>query len=260
MSSLVLVAWVLVSLLVAGATYAAARHFLSERVSEEASSLSASVVFRLSSLHGLILALIFAQEQLNLSRLNQSIVNESIAIADLFYDLDRYGDPAAQALRGEMVLYTELVVSEEWAALAENALSEEAWAAWGRVYEGVLDLQPESLRQETLRTMMLQDIDRISDYRDVRAAVAVSEISGLFWVAGIGGFVAVIFLYFTFAPRLVNLVMLAVYSAYVGLILVFIHAMNNPFRFDDLAETRPFVALIENDFAGFEPAPARAEE
>jgi len=255
MSSLFLALLVLVSILGAGLVYGLSRLVLHRRADEQASELSASVIFRLSSLHALILALIFAQEQLNLSRLNQSIVDESTALSDVFYDLERYGAEEASALRTEIVRYTQLVVTEEWLALRDDRLSEEAWTVWGRLYEGVLDLAPVDRRQETLRELMLQDIDQISDYRDERAAAAASEISGLFWVAGVSGFIAVVLLYFMYAPNVVNLVMLGVYSGYVGLILVFIYAMNSPFTFSGLADIQPMASLIEDDFAGFEAPP-----
>ena len=250
--------WVVAAILLAGGAYIVSRRFLSHLIDDDTVDLSSSVIFRLSSLHSLILALIFAQEQVNLSKLNQSIVDESIAVADVFYDLDRFGSSEASALQNEVVSYTQIVVNEEWELLKDNKLSNDAWSSWGQIYEGVLDLQPVSLRQETLREMMLADIDKVSTYRDIRVAAASSEISLLFWFAGVFGFVAVIALYFSFAPTFINLAILGILSAYVGLILVSIYAMNSPFGTGSLARIAPLEALLEEDFSMdmSEPSPA----
>ena len=71
-------------------SYFLTRHILGANSSTETETLASSIIFRTASLHGLILALVFAQEQINVLEIRRSTVEESNAVADIFYDLKRY--------------------------------------------------------------------------------------------------------------------------------------------------------------------------
>ncbi len=209
--------------------YAIARRLLARRTSDDTGRLADSVVFRIGALHSLILALVFAQEEVNYASLHETVSTEVAAIGDIFYDLARYDAEANRPLQEQVVGYVEIVAETEWSALAAGGLSTDAWIAWDSVYVGVLDLEPQSGRQTSLRDSLLRDLDIISDSRNDRELAAIESVTDIFWFAAIFGLILVVTSYFNFKPSPINLALLTGFAAYNGLILFFIAAMNNPF-------------------------------
>ncbi len=141
------------------------------RAGEETRQLSDSVIFLTTMLHSLVLALVFAQEQINVVELRQTSAREAGAIADIFYDLDRYEAGGNRELRRALAEYVQTLIDEEWDLLEKAQLSQRCWDLWDEVFRGVLDLNPASAREESLRNRMLEDLDTISESRNIRSAL-----------------------------------------------------------------------------------------
>ena len=188
----------------------------------------------------------FAQEQVNYTKVRGLLTTEAAAVADVYYDLDRYGANTSTALQASLRAYVHAVRGIEWTSLSEGRLHGEAWGLWDRVYRGVLDLEPQTPRETALRGNMLQDLDRISDSRSQREVAALGTVTWLFWVAALFGFALVVMPYFTFAPTPLHLMLLAVFAAFNGLVLFVIAAMANPYAEPAALEPAAFDRLVEN--------------
>lgn len=106
-------------------------------------------------------------------RIEAQAAVEASAISDLYNDAARYDRAALAPLRQEVRTYLETVLSDEWAKLgAGHGLSDAAWSFWDRVYETVLNLEPDNRRQESLRANMLDRIHAIAQSREIRASEA----------------------------------------------------------------------------------------
>lgn len=243
--------WVDILLFVAGtivavlAVYGVSRLVLARRSEDDTAVLAGSVIFRVAALHSLILALVFAQEQINFNELRANIVNEADAVADIYNDLIRYDEDATADIRAQMVAYTQEATGPEWETLANARLSQQAWSLWDDVYGSILNLTPTTQRQEWLHENLRDDIDAISDARTQRELAADGRVTPLFWVAAIGGLLLVAIPYFTFSATPLHIMLLAVFAGYNGIILFFIVALANPFTDPASIQPRPFERLLE---------------
>lgn len=201
--------------------------------------MASAMVSRIGALHGLILALVFAQELAAYQRLEAQTAVEASAVADIYNDAERYGDIAAMPLQRDMLTYLETVLDSEWAALgAGHGLSPVAWTAWDNAYNRVLDLVPTGARQTSLRDHMLDRLHAISASRDVRASEAGTSFANFFWFAALSGVLLIAVGHYIYPARRQSLIMLGLFSAYTGLILFLIFGLSNPFRAP--AELDPF--------------------
>ncbi len=226
------------------AVYFATRYVLGAESEEQTQALAASVLFRISALHGLVLALVFASEIVEYRSLAFEGANEVNAIADIYYDAARYGD-AALGVRDNFKAYLRIVAEEEWPRLAETGdLSSDAWIEWDAAYETILNLAPDTARQEDLRDKMLANIDLIAHNRDLRQHHAKTALGSVFWVAALIGVLMVSVGYYCFPPKRQNVVLLTVFAAYTGLILLTIYAMSNPFKNPAALEPRIYLELL----------------
>lgn len=207
-----------------------ARRVLLPRTDEQSRDLAGSVIFRISALHSLILALVFAQELLNFNEARTTMTREAALVGDVYYDLARYDEAGTRSARADLVEYTNIVLNREWSALAETSrLDEQAWEEWKSAYIRILDLVPETPRQEALKEIMLERIRELSDLRIKRENAALSGIHQLFLFAAVAGIVLISFAYYPFPPTGVNLTLLTVFGIYTGLVVWFIIAFANPF-------------------------------
>ncbi|WP_108446697.1 DUF4239 domain-containing protein [Halomonas denitrificans] len=245
-NGLLVVVIVLVASALALVPYLLARRVMLARADQHSKDLAGSVLFRIGALHSLILALIFAQELLNFSEARHAMTREATLVGDIYYDLERYDGEATASIRAHLVGYTGIVLEREWQGLArEGRLDEEAWAEWGHVYEAILDLVPESLRQEALRDIMVAQARELSELRINRETAALIGTNELFFFAAITGIVVMSIGYFPFPPTPVNLTLLLLFGVYTGLVLYFIVAFSNPFSAPGFVEPLRFERLLE---------------
>lgn len=193
--------------------------------------MAGSMIVRIGALHALILALVFAQEMTAYQRLDGILTSEADAVADIYNDAARYG-PAALPVRDDILRYTHLVTQQEWPdAGSAGRLSDHAWDAWDAAYRKVLDLTPANPAEESLRANMLTRIHDISKARDQRERRTTGAVFGLFWFAAVSGVVLISVGYYIYPPERQNLILMALFSAYTGIVLFMIFAFSNPYRY-----------------------------
>ena len=226
------------------AVYFGVRRVMGTAPDERTRDLAASVLFRISALHGLVLALVFASEVVEYNQLDFESTVEVNAISDAYYDAGRYGEdaqPVHEALRE----YLRIVPSEEWASLGTSGeLSSQAWAHWNTAYNVTLNLEPSSARETALRENMLRKIHVIAENRDLREHHAKSSLGSLFWAAAIVGVLLLSIGYYPFPPNRDNLILLSTFAAYTGFILYTIFAMSNPYSDPAALEPVLFLELL----------------
>lgn len=241
-------AFVIGTILIAWAVYFTMRRIAGDALEVETETLAGSVIFRVSALHGLILALVFAQELVNYNQLHENIVSEATAIADIYHDIGRYDTEAESTVREALSAYLHTVVETEWDILArEDPLSARGWELRETVYLALLDLTPETPRQVSLRTHMMSKIQLIAELRQERENTSLHDVSYLFWAAALVGVILVTIPYFIFSPSRLNLVLLSVYAGFSGFVMFVIFAFSDPFSEPGALPPTAFERLLETE-------------
>lgn len=219
----------LLFILVAFAVVAACRPLLWKHVGDDTRTLSGTVLVRLGSLHALILALVFAQEQYNYLAVESTIREEVAAVADVYYGLKRLDAERTKPVQRHVAAYVEAVITEDWPRLAQGALSENSWAEYIAVDEALFSLETTSEREARILPELLRDWDIISELRRARETAARRSLPAIFWVLAVLGFILVTVPFYVFEPRPPNLFLLAIFATYNGLALYFVLGLSSPF-------------------------------
>lgn len=245
--------FVTATLALALSSYAITRLLLC-RNGETKNDLAGPIFTCVGALHALILALVFAQELINVRDISTASAREAVLVGDAFYDLRRYDPEVTLPIRRDLATYVHLVLNEEWALLSErDSLHPQAWAAWERAYHAALDLTPQSDRQEVLKDIIVDDLREVSGLRRVRENAAIANIHGLFMMAAIAGLVLTAAGLFTHAPKLQNIVLLGIFSTYTGLIVFFVVAFSNPYHAPGVVLPTGFERLYAGEIAALAP-------
>jgi hypothetical protein len=231
------------------AVYLGTRRLLSTgNESDRTLDVASSVAFRIAALYGLILALVYAQELEDYKGIRTNLAEESVAAADVYNDIARYGGPTAGDIQANIARDLDAVVNQEWEMLGRRAgLAPEAWQSWNEVYLALLDLQPENDRQRYLANRMRDRVTDIARYRQIRESNAVGSFSGLFWGPALFGLVLLTMPFYVFAPTRNNLVLISVFGLYSGVILFFIYMFANPFEQPGKLQPIPFIHLLNGE-------------
>ena len=228
------------------ACYLLMRYMAGGNPEQHTKDLASSVIFRVSALHGLILALVFAQEMVEYQQLKYESSIEANALADVYFDARRFDPDVAALVQDPISKYLDIVVSTEWEQLgSQGRLSGPAWGQWDAAYSAILDLEPVGKRQESLRTHMLDRIHVVSETRVKRENHAENAISGLFWFAALAGVVLIALAYYPYPAIRYNIALIMMFGAFTGLILFFIYAFSNPYSPPGAIGTAPYQRLIE---------------
>lgn len=211
-------------------TYLGARWCTRRSPPQRHPEMANAMVLRIGALHGLILALVFAQEMAQYQRLELQTATEASAVADVYNDAARYDPVALAPLQATMAEYTRLVVFEEWDNLGrDDGLNPEAWDAWNKAYSTVLDLVPANGRQQTLRDHMITQLHGIATARNLRDTDGSRALMGLFWFAALSGVVLLAVGFYSHEPNRPNLILMSLFSAYTGVILFMIFGFSDPY-------------------------------
>jgi hypothetical protein len=207
-----------------------------------------AVAFRLAALHGLILALVYAQELDDYKDVRSGLAEEAVAVADVYNDARRYGGPEVAAVQAGLARYLTLVVNEEWTSLGQgDGLSPKAWIQWDDVYNRLLNLTPADDRQRYLAGRMRDRVTAIARFRQMRETTAAGGFGGLFWAPALIGLFLLPVPFYVFRPSRSHLVLLSIFGAYSGIILFFIYVFSDPFDLPGRLEPVPFQHLLHGD-------------
>lgn len=213
------------------ACYFLMRRITAEDPNTQTKDLANSVMLRISALHALILALVFAQEMQEYQQLKIESAAETNALADIYFDAGRYGGIDPGKIEAPVREYVRIVIEEEWDSLGTTGrLDAAAWAQWDAAYNETLNLAPTTERQRSLRDHMLERIHTIAETRVKREHHARNSLSVMFWFAAISGVIFTGFAFYPYTPRRSNLFLLGLLGAFTGIILFFIYAFSNPFK------------------------------
>jgi hypothetical protein len=209
---------------------------------------------RVAALYGVILALVYAHELANYESIRDGMAREAVAVADVYHDGGRLAGPTGALVKEAMQDYVAYVVEREWRLLAtERRLSQRAWNARDRAYEALLDLEPASAREATLRDRMIRRLHDIGEFRHLRQELAAADFGLAFWIPALVGLGLVALPLFIFPPTRAQRILGAALAVFAGMILYFVQAFANPFGYPLRDEPAPFQRLLDSRFEAAEP-------
>jgi hypothetical protein len=223
--------------------YVVLRALFSKRLGGDTETVAVNVLFRIGALHGLILALVFADVLIQFNSMRNNVAQEAAAVGDLLHNLENYGPEETAQITDSVHAYLNSVVYEEWPALSDQILQRQTWLQWQLFYLSILDLEPTSARDESLRERLIRDAEEIANSREQRLFTVAQGLSTPFWVIAIVGFFFVTIPFFVYKPKLANLFLLTIFGAYNGMIIYFILALSSPFMGPVSLEPTPFLIL-----------------
>jgi hypothetical protein len=192
----------------------------------------------------LVLALAFSDVIVEQRTVRNAVQRETVAISDIFEVLQLFDIERTREIRTNLVDYAQAVIDDDWPALADDRLSKRASALKRQFTQGVINLKPANTSQEKMLSHMMADIDMISDYRVVRLNSALSKPPVYLYVI-IFGFLVTMACFGAYRPQGPLVVLVFLYTVFVGLVLYLVLALSDPFQGDIGIAPTAFEHLVE---------------
>jgi hypothetical protein len=173
--------------------------------------------------------------------------------ANLVGDISRMAEslPSDQRKRVLVELrdYAVSVVSDEWPALATGSSSDKTSEALNRIWRSyVVDITPQTARENALYTESLRRLNDLSDSRRLRINASRDVVPPMLWILLIGGGVTTIGFTYFFGVKSsrAHVLMIVALTTEIAFILLLLVVLDNPFKGDLSAQPEPITEQIKH--------------
>ena len=202
-------------------------------------------VFRVvGTLVSLMLALAFSEVSVDFRTIRNAIQRETVAISDIFEALKLFDVERTREHRTILVDFAQAVIDDDWPSLADDRLSQRVSDLRRQLAKGVMRLKPANPTQEKMLSHIMADMDALSDYRIVRLDSALAKPPIYVYVV-IFGFLVTMACFGVYRPQAPLIVLVTLYTVFVGLVLYLVLALSDPFQGDIAIAPTPFEHLVE---------------
>jgi hypothetical protein len=174
------------------------------------------------------------------------VQTEANLVDDLYRDTVSLPPEVAQRLRLDLFDYTETVVHKEWPRMVNSMPSGlKGWHILDRFHLTLAGLRPQDAPTVAAQTQMLATLDKLYDARRGRFHAAGAELPAIvWWNLLVGAVILIVFSYLFGAPRLaMHAIMVGLLGATIGLVLMLVVLLDNPFLGRSHVSVEPFEAL-----------------
>lgn len=223
------------------------RSRLRDELSPSVREVTETVAGRIGTVHGLILALVFAEAQTAHTDLQQQVSREITTIEHIALQIDQWDGPEQNDLREKLASYVKDVLQREWQPSDPLQGNRAATRAYNALDVSILELTAHTPEQESLRSRMISNMDDLQDHRRARLALLHRGLPSLFWWMALAGFgiMAGFFLVFPATPMHISI--LSIYGAYTGLALYFILALSHPYIGPAAIDTTAYTTVLSSE-------------
>jgi len=204
------------------------RLFTGERTTD-GGNLALSFISIVCAFHSLLVAFSAVLVWQDFQDSASAVAIEANRAGDVYRDLGIYGGPEATRAAQTTIEYVRTVVNEEWPLMASGGDSDKARQLINDVFQQVGRLDPKTPREQVVFGEIFRHINELMNERNERLQDAQSAMPGLFWVIMLIA-TAILVGYTGMLPLTrANCAMVAGIAASIGLIFLFIIALDHPF-------------------------------
>ena len=197
-------------------------------------------------IYAVLLAFIAVAVWQNYTDVDNLVQMEANLVGDLYQDTVGLPPDIAQQLRQNLFDYTETVVHKEWPHMMASMPSRlKGWRTLGSFHLTLTQFKPQDAPTLAVQTEMLGTLDKLYDVRRGRFHAASAGLPAIvWWNLTVGAVILIVFSYLFGAPRLaMHAVMVGLLGSSIGLVLMLIVLLDNPFLGRSHVSVEPFQAL-----------------
>lgn len=182
--------------------------------------------------YGLMLGLIAVATYQNFSDVDSKVAREVTSIAALYRDVSSYPEPVRSSYQNHLRGYVHYVIDEAWPAQQSGIVPMGGSIRVSNFQKDLFAFEPKTKGEEILHAEALRQFNVFIEARVAgKQSVEASLPEELWYVVVIGAALNLALIWMFSIDRVsIHLALSGILSLFVGLMLFFIAAMDNPFR------------------------------
>ena len=222
----------------------------------ESHDVAGFIIGIIGVMYAVVLAFVVIAVWEDYRQTDDTVMNETNAIGNLYRDCTGLEDSAAEDIKFDLRQYTEQVIDSEWQEMEAGRESSKAWASFNALYIHVIHIDPKTDREQALFSALLDNLTKFSDIRRARITESKPYIPGLIWLILIAGSLIIIFFTYFFAVDNIRIqqLMTVMLSTTMALVLFMGVLFNYPFNGDFAIKPDGFERLLKYSFPAADKA------
>ncbi len=186
----------------------------------------------LGTLYSVVLGFLISAAANYQAEVRSNLQIEANSLGNIFRLARGLEEVQRQEIRETCRHYCKAVLTQEWAAMAENKTSSEAWEAYTRIWDQVLAVTPDTPRTNNIQAALLTEASALGVSRRTRIAQMRFHTSPLLWTVLIFGSALVVIFSYLFATEghLLHALMSSFVTISLSLIMTLFYLYTHPFQ------------------------------
>ena len=183
-------------------------------------------------LYGLALGLIAVATYGNYSDADNKASKEAASLGSLYRNVDFYDQPLRGDLETRLRIYTRFVIEKNWPAHRKGLVLDDGGRMLEEFENIVSEFEPVKEREKIAQAEVVRSLNAVIDNREFRIQSVGAGLPAVLWgvvLVGAALNIAMTYLYWIDNLKL-HALMVAAFSAAIGLLVFLTAAMDNPFR------------------------------
>lgn len=201
----------------------------------------------LAGLYGVILAFVLVSCWERFDEVRNTIEAEANTLGNIRRHTQAFPEPTRSMVENAVTAYAHSVVEQEWPAMEQGQTSPATHAAYVRLWQAVLAIEPATDKLNVVFQNTLDRMDDMSSARRDRLLYVYTTLPGIVWAFLIAvGALTIAFTYFFGMPSLSSQMMItAALAATISSALILILETQSPFQGALTLPPQPFQVLLK---------------
>ena len=184
-----------------------------------------------SVMYGLLLGLLTVASYQNLADVEQTVMNESSALAGLYRDVSSYPEPERQELQALLREYTRYVIDEAWPLQQKGIIPTRRTNSVNLFFARLTKFEPQTGGLEIIHAETFRQFNHFTEFRRKRLYQVETGIPPVLWyTVGIGAVINALLIWM-FEVRLPALLLLGgLTMTFTATMVCLIALMDHPYR------------------------------
>jgi hypothetical protein len=209
--------------------------------SESTNELVGFAMSSFALLYGLLLGLLAVAAYGSYTSTGDGVTREAASLSALYRDVSGLPEPKRSELQAILRSYTREVIDVSWPRQQQGIVPTGA----GKIMTGfaaqLQAFQPATMGEQALFSEALSQMNTLLALRSMRLASVNAGIPDILWgVVLVGALINMVFIWMINTERHVHVLLTGMLSAFMGLVIFLIAAMDYPFRGEVSVDAAPF--------------------
>jgi hypothetical protein len=198
-------------------------------------------------LYGMLIGLLAVASYQNFTNVSDLLNKEAASLSPLYWNVRAYPQPMRRNLQEGLRDYTSYVIEQSWPLQQKGIVGSEGTHRITQFSDVLMSFDPASKKEEIIHAESLRQLNHFLELRQEHLGNVTTCIPEVLWgVMALGAFISIVLLAMFSTETHIHPIFCCSLSAFLGVVIFTIAALDNPFRGAVSVGPEPFQDVYES--------------